>query len=76
MKTIFLFLTLLFSCSGFAAGIDDGDSITTSEPKESKLKHEEEVLKRDERSIEKKTNCQSASGACRSLPIWTIWLLM
>ena len=55
MKTIFLFLTLLFSCSGFAAGIDDGDSITTSEPKESKLKHEEEVLKRDERSIEKKT---------------------
>ena len=55
MKTIFLFLTLLFSCSGFAADIDDSDTITTSEPKESKLKHDEEVLKRDERHIEKKT---------------------
>ena len=55
MKTIFLFLTLLFSCSGFAADIDDSDTITTSEPKESKLKHDEELLKRDERHIEKKT---------------------
>lgn len=55
MKTIFLFLTLLFSCSGFATDIDDSDTITTSEPKESKLKHDEELLKRDERHIEKKT---------------------
>ena len=55
MKTIFLFLTLLFSCSGFAADIDDSDTITTSEPKESKLKHDEELLKRDEHHIEKKT---------------------
>ena len=55
MKTIFLFLTLLFSCSGFAADIDDSDTITTSEPKGSKLKHDEELLKRDERHIEKKT---------------------
>lgn len=55
MKTIFLFLTLLFSCSGFAADIDDSDTITTSEPKESKLKYDEELLKRDERHIEKKT---------------------
>ena len=55
MKTIFLFLTLLFSCRGFAADIDDSDTITASEPKESKLKHDEELLKRDERHIEKKT---------------------
>jgi len=55
MKTIFLFLTMLFSCSSFAAGIDDGDSVTTSELKESKMKHEEEVLKKDKYRIKKKT---------------------
>ena len=55
MKTMFLFLTILFSCSGFAANIDDVDSITTSEPKESKLKHDEDVLKKDKYRIEKKT---------------------
>lgn len=55
MKTMFLFLTMLFSCSGFAAGVDDNDTITTSEPKESILKHDEEVLKKDKYRIEKKT---------------------
>lgn len=46
---------MLFSCSAFAAGTDDGDSITTSEPHESKWKHDEEVLKKDKYRIEKKT---------------------
>ena len=55
MKTTVLFLTILFSCSGYAAGIYDVDSIYSSEPKESKLKHDEEVLKQDKYRIEKKT---------------------
>ncbi len=55
MKTTVLFLTLSFSCSVFAAGIGDVDSIPVSEPKESKLKHDEEVLKKDKYKFEKKT---------------------
>lgn len=55
MKTTFLFFALIFSCSTFAADIDDVDSIPASKPKESRLKHDEEVLKKDELRFDEKT---------------------
>ncbi|MBR4521797.1 MAG: hypothetical protein IKO58_01450, partial [Prevotella sp.] len=55
MKTTFLFFALIFSCSAFAADIDDVDSIPASKPKESRLKHDEEVLKKDELRFDEKT---------------------
>lgn len=53
MKITILTIVILFSCSGYAVGVSD--SITTSEPKESKLKHDEEVLEKDKYKFEKKT---------------------
>ena len=53
MKIAILTIVILFSCSSFAVGVSD--SITTSEPKESKWKHDEEVLEKDKYRLEKKT---------------------
>ena len=56
MKTIFLFLTMLFSCSVFAADLDDSaDTLSTSDSKVSRLKHDEELLKKNKSRIEKRT---------------------